>query len=471
MIAAKGLALAGGRYELDSRIAVGGMGEVWRGRDAWAQRTVAIKVLRPEYTGDESSLHRLRVEAHNAAMLSHPNIAKVHDYREEEGTGYLVLEYVSGQSLADLLADHMTLTPKVLVPILHQCAQGLFAAHEAGVVHRDVKPGNVLITPSGHVKLTDFGISVCRGQAALTATGKVMGTAHYLAPEQALGKPATPSGDMYALGIIAFECLVGSRPFSAGADVDIALAQVRQPPPPLPDWVDPPLRDLIDRLLLKDPALRPASCAELAHELAALPGLATTPAPVTAPITAGVIKAAALTSGSTDAIDEGEEVQPVLAPVVGAFNPTDPSLGLPATATGGRPAFGARLHLPDPVEGGDRGNADSPRVDGEEFALARAAIVHPDEAILTEPLPPETYSPPPRRRLGRGTADWWVLLAALLCIAAIVVGFLLSGGMNQTAALDFGNNPDTRSPAASHSTTGRGIMSLSSASGGHQAGE
>ncbi|MDR1295639.1 MAG: serine/threonine protein kinase [Bifidobacteriaceae bacterium] len=284
MIVSSGLKLADGRYEFGSLIAVGGMGEVWRGEDMWASRTVAIKVLRPEFTGDEASLHRLRTEAHNAAMLNHPNIARVYDYREEEGTGYLVLEYVPGQSLADVLAAQSTMPAHQLIDILHQCAEGLFAAHRAGVVHRDVKPGNILLGPNGTVKLTDFGISVCLGQAALTATGKVMGTAQYLAPEQALGKPATPAGDMYALGIIAYECLAGTRPFNSGGDVDIALAQVRQPPPPLPSWVARPLRDLVVRLLAKDPAKRPATCGELAHILLRLRPAPDPASPETSPV-------------------------------------------------------------------------------------------------------------------------------------------------------------------------------------------
>ncbi|MDR3203051.1 MAG: serine/threonine protein kinase, partial [Bifidobacteriaceae bacterium] len=168
MIVAEGAVLAGGRYELISLIAVGGMGEVWRGHDVWAGRPVAVKVLRQEFTGDVSSLHRLRIEAHNAAMLSHPNIAKVFDYREEDGTGYLVLEHVPGESLADVLAARVTIPALRLIPILRQAAQGLFAAHQAGVIHRDVKPGNILLTPTDQVKLTDFGISVSLGQAALT---------------------------------------------------------------------------------------------------------------------------------------------------------------------------------------------------------------------------------------------------------------------------------------------------------------
>ncbi|MDR0366877.1 MAG: protein kinase [Bifidobacteriaceae bacterium] len=264
MIAESGLELAEGRYRLVSRIAVGGMGEVWRAHNVLADEPIAIKVLRSEFTGDAISLKRLRIEARNASLLHHPNITRVLDYREIEGTGYLVMEYVDGQSLADVLAIHTTIAPLRLLPILIQASLGLHAAHSAGVVHRDVKPGNILLGPSDHVKLTDFGISVAHGQLALTDAGKVMGTAQYLAPEQALGNPATPAGDLYSLGVIAYEALVGHRPFRGSNYVAIALAQVNEQPPPLPGSVERSLASLVMRLLEKDPGARPADGAELA---------------------------------------------------------------------------------------------------------------------------------------------------------------------------------------------------------------
>ncbi|MDR1442407.1 MAG: protein kinase [Bifidobacteriaceae bacterium] len=264
MIAQSGLTLADGRYRLVSRIAVGGMGEVWRAHDTHTDMPVAVKVLRSEFTGDQTSLQRLRIEAQNASSLNHPNITTVHDYREYEGTGYLVMEYVDGQSLADVLAAHATIAPLRLLPILIQASLGLHAAHSAGVVHRDVKPGNILLGPSDHVKLTDFGISVAQGQLALTDTGKVMGTAQYLAPEQALGNPATPAGDLYSLGVIAYEALAGRRPFRGANYVAIALAQVNDDPPPLPSSVEGSLAALVMQLLDKDPAYRPPTGAQLA---------------------------------------------------------------------------------------------------------------------------------------------------------------------------------------------------------------
>jgi serine/threonine-protein kinase len=397
VIVSSGLKLAEGRYEFGSLIAVGGMGEVWRGQDTWTSRTVAIKVLRPEFTGDEGSLHRLRTEAHNASMLNHPNIARVYDYREEEGTGYLVLEFVPGQSLADVLAMQTTVTASQLIDILHQCAEGLFAAHRAGVVHRDVKPGNILLGPSGRVKLTDFGISVCLGQAALTATGKVMGTAQYLAPEQALGKPATPAGDMYALGIIAYECLVGSRPFNTGGDVDIALAQVRQPPPPLPTWVDPPLRDLVLRLLSKDPAKRPSTCGELAHLLLQLKPTIGADSPETSPVPLTILipesEQDALTLGSAP----GAGPEPSSTETVAVAPPTDAAPSRPAATPA--PTPGTALPTGPPAHGSPpaAGGPPTPAGAAVDDAVPAAEVAAPaaPAADQAPAVPPDGPAGPP----------------------------------------------------------------------------
>jgi len=256
--------LLGGRYRTVRPIAVGGMGEVWEGLDESLGRPVAIKALRPEFAGESTLLARFRVEARNSAALSHPNIAPLFDYGEDTGTAYLVMELVPGQPLSDILEDERVLTPQRLLPILSQTARGLHYAHQMGVVHRDVKPGNLLVEPSGRVRITDFGVSQAINQTPMTATGMVMGTAQYLSPEQAVGKPATRLSDLYALGIIAYEALVGHRPFTGASPVDIAIAQVNDPVPPLPSSVEPRLASLVMRLLDKDPARRPQSGDELA---------------------------------------------------------------------------------------------------------------------------------------------------------------------------------------------------------------
>ncbi len=267
-----GLAL-GDRYRLVRRLAVGGMGEVWIADDDALGREVAVKVLREEYTGQEDFLKRLRTEARNSAALSHPNIAQMYDYGEQEGTGYLVMELVLGEPLADLLERDPVLAPRRLLPILAQTARGLHHAHQAGVVHRDVKPGNILIEHPGRsaahaaVKITDFGVSLAANQMPMTATGMVMGTAQYLSPEQAVGQAATPLSDVYALGVVAYEATAGKRPFTGNTPVDIAVAHVNNAVPPLPTTVHPSLSALIMRLLEKDPAKRPVSAGALADEV------------------------------------------------------------------------------------------------------------------------------------------------------------------------------------------------------------
>lgn len=255
----------GGRYRLIELIAVGGMGEVWVALDEHLGRRVAAKVLRPEFVGDEAFLERLRAEARNSAGISHQNVAAMYDYGEENGSGFLIMELIVGEPLSELLAREGTLDAVQVLPILAQTARGLHTAHMAGVVHRDVKPANLLITPDGYVKITDFGIAIGANQAPMTAAGMVMGTAQYLPPEQAMGKAATGLGDIYALGIIGYEALVGHRPFTGKTMVDIAFAHVNQKVPPMPEHIDPRVRRIIMSMLAKDPEDRPRSAASLAR--------------------------------------------------------------------------------------------------------------------------------------------------------------------------------------------------------------
>jgi uncharacterized membrane protein YgcG len=253
----------GDRYELHQLIAAGGMGQVWRGFDIALHRLVAVKVLRSEYTGDPTFVARFRVEAQHAASLSHPNIAAVFDYGEEiaqDGTGetlaYLVMELVEGEPLSTLLAREGPLGTTTTLSLLRQTAFGLGEAHRAGMVHRDVKPGNILVRPDGSVKITDFGIAWSARSVALTRTGQVIGTPQYLSPEQAEGRLATPASDVYGLGLIGYECLTGHPAFDGDNAVTIALKQVRQEPEPLPGTLPPGVRQLIARAVVKDPAAR-----------------------------------------------------------------------------------------------------------------------------------------------------------------------------------------------------------------------
>lgn len=260
----------GNRYKLVDRIAIGGMGEVWRAHDEVILRDVAIKILKPEFMGDPGFLERFRVEARHAARVDHEGIADVYDYGEGSGSAYLVMELVSGDSLARIIEKRIRLSDVEVLSIIEQTARALHAAHEDGLVHRDVKPGNLLITPNGKVKITDFGIARVADQVALTATGQVMGTVQYLAPEQATGKPATPSTDIYSLGVVAYEALTGKRPFTGESQMVIAMAQINDKPPAMGDDIDKRVQDLVLACLAKKPTQRPGSALDLSNRAKAL---------------------------------------------------------------------------------------------------------------------------------------------------------------------------------------------------------
>lgn len=266
--------LYGGRYRLISRIAIGGMGEVWKAHDPIILRDVAIKILKPEYMGDPGFLERFRTEAKHAARVNHEGIANVYDYGEDAGSAFLVMELVPGDSLAKILEQRKFLPELEVLDIVAQTARALYAAHQEGLVHRDVKPGNLLITPEGQVKITDFGIARVADQVSLTATGQVMGTVQYLAPEQATGKPATPSTDIYSLGIVAYEALAGKRPFTGENQMTIAMSQIKDTPPPLSEDLDPAVVELIMSCLAKKAVMRPATALELAQRAEKISGKA-----------------------------------------------------------------------------------------------------------------------------------------------------------------------------------------------------
>ena len=310
----------GGRYELQSRIAIGGMGEVWQATDLVIGRLVAIKILKDEYLGDPGFLERFRAEARHAALVNHEGIANVYDYGEEEGSAYLVMELVPGEPLSTVIEREKTLSIDKVLDIMAQTAAALQAAHSAGLVHRDIKPGNMLITPEGRVKITDFGIARIADQVPLTATGQVMGTVQYLSPEQASGHPASPSTDIYSLGIVAYECLAGKRPFTGESQVAIAMAQINEEPPPLPDTVAEPVRNLVYSCIAKKPADRPASAANLARAAqalrrgdlqgaaAAVPGVLGTS---TAPLDATTVMPRTAATGATTVLTIPDAPEPV----------------------------------------------------------------------------------------------------------------------------------------------------------------
>lgn len=276
--------LYGDRYRLVKRIATGGMGEVWQAQDEVILRQVAIKILKQQYMGDPDFVERFRTEAKHAAMINHDGIANVYDYGEDDGSAYLVMELVPGESLSSILEREKTLPEQQVISIIAQTALALDAAHREGLVHRDIKPGNLLISPDGQVKITDFGIARVANQVSLTQTGQVMGTVQYLAPEQATGKPASASGDIYSLGIVAFEALAGKRPFKGETQMAIAMAQINETPPPLPEHVDAKLQKLIMDCMAKKPDQRPSSALALAARAEALLSNALGPIPINAVI-------------------------------------------------------------------------------------------------------------------------------------------------------------------------------------------
>ncbi len=270
------------RYRLGRRIAVGGMGEVWEAQDSRLDRTVAVKILKAELSGDPEFLHRFRQEARTAGSLNNSGITAVHDYGETttervtaNGTiqvpvAYLVMELVRGEPLAQILAVHGRLGVDYTLDILEQCGHALEAAHERGLVHRDVKPGNILVTPTNQVKITDFGIAKAVDAAPVTRSGMVMGTAHYIAPEQAGGGDAGPASDVYSLGVVGYECLAGRRPYLSENAVTVAMMHIRDPLPPLPGDVPPVVRQLIEATLAKDPRERYATGGEFARAVGAV---------------------------------------------------------------------------------------------------------------------------------------------------------------------------------------------------------
>ena len=254
----------GGRYELGVRIAAGGMADVWSGTDRVLQRLVAIKVMRPDTGHEELFALRFRDEAVHSAALLHTNIATVFDYGEDDGLAFLVMELVKGEPLSVVLKQRGPLDPAEVRSILGQAALALGVAHEARVVHRDVKPANILLRPDGLVKLTDFGIARALDSAGHTRAGEMLGTPVYISPEQALGEPATGASDLYALGVVAHEMLSGRKPFDKGTPVATALSHVREQPPPLPDGVPDDLASLITDCLAKNPADRPENARAVA---------------------------------------------------------------------------------------------------------------------------------------------------------------------------------------------------------------
>jgi predicted Ser/Thr protein kinase len=259
-----------GRYELEELVGSGGMSSVYRAKDRLLERHVALKILHETYGADESTVERFRREARAVAQLSHPNIVTVIDRGEDEGRQFIVFEYVHGENLKQLLERSGRLPIRRALELAIEIGRGLGFAHEAGVVHRDVKPQNVLLNGDGKAKVTDFGIARSRDADSVTLTGTVMGTSNYISPEQASGLPVDASTDVYALGVVLFELLTGRVPFIGESFVAIATQHVNEAPPSVLELrPEAPVRvaNAVDRALAKDPADRFASMGDFVAEL------------------------------------------------------------------------------------------------------------------------------------------------------------------------------------------------------------
>ena len=259
------------RYHLEERIAAGGMGSVWAAQDERLGRRVAVKMLKDDLAGDPRFVERFRREARAVAALGHPNIANVFDYGEDHGKHFIVMELVEGRDLARLLREEGPMNAGRAVRIAAQACEALGHAHLAGVIHRDVKPGNVMVGDDDRVKVTDFGIARAQGDSSLTATGSVLGTSHYLSPEQAAGGSIGPPSDVYSMGCVLYEMLTGAVPFTGDSPVGIAMRHVSEEvpaPSSLAPDVPPAVDDVVAKATAKDPKDRFADGRDMAAALA-----------------------------------------------------------------------------------------------------------------------------------------------------------------------------------------------------------
>jgi eukaryotic-like serine/threonine-protein kinase len=428
--------LLGDRYRLDRRIAIGGMGEVWRAEDIVLSRTVAVKVLKSELTQERTFLERFRTEARTTASLQANGIANVFDYGEvatgdDIPVAYLVMEYVDGEPLSAQLARDGRLPAARVLEIIRHAALALAEAHRVGMVHRDVKPGNLLVRRSdGAVKITDFGIARAADAVPLTQNGMVVGTAQYFSPEQAEGRVVGPPSDVYSLGVVAYECLAGRLPFLADSPVTVAMMQIRDVPPALPPDVPGPVQALVMRILAKDPRQRFADGAELAEAVRAVqegrpipsprPFPTPPPAPQPGPAQPGPAQPGLAQPGQPGLAQPG---QPGLAQP----GPSQPGTAPPGRAHSG-PYGGSQFAAQSGAAGlGGPGSQPHPNPDG--VGGTNPALAHPQWT----PTPPAGWTAPPgevppRRATRR---PLWIALALLLALILAGIATVLmseSGG-------------------------------------------
>ena len=452
------------RYLLERRIAVGGMGEVWEASDTRLGRGVAVKVLRPELGDDPEFLHRFRIEARTVASLDNPGIAAVHDYGEDEApngrrTAYLVMELVRGEPLSTIIARGPIDADETL-RLIEDAAWALQAAHERGFVHRDVKPGNILVRTDGVVKLTDFGIAKAADAVPVTRSGMVMGTAHYIAPEQASGAEAGPASDVYSLGIVGYECLAGQRPFRADSAVAVAMMQVREAPPPLPSSIPAGARELIEAALVKDPAKRYGTGGEFALAVAAvrrgepLPPVGSVTGAFAPPRTPSTPSRAAPKTPPRSAPFPAPPSSPLSAPIPARSTPPRQARPVPAAPKPAAPRSAPRAPRPAPAPA-RRPGPDTPNHRRPQSAPARHTAKAPPASRASS----QSFQLQPKSS-GRTLL---LVLFVLLTIAAVAVGVLLfRGGLPPIGAV----NPTPQGAGAGTVTGQEGIPGSSAVPGG-----
>ena len=417
----EGLTVFNGRYELLRRIARGGMADVYLARDASLDRQVAVKVLFPEFANDPSFVERFRREAKAAANLNHPNIVGIYDWGQEQGTYYIVMEYVVGRSMADVMRSTGRLSPDRAAEIASDVAEALSSAHNAGLVHRDIKLGNIIVSDDGQVKVADFGIATALARRTgdnLTHIGSVMGTATYFSPEQAQGKALDGRSDLYSLGVVLYEMIVGKPPFTADTSTAVAVKHVQErplAPSLLGVSIVESLEAIILKLLAKNPANRYPKAEDLRGDLQRyLAGAHSIPA----------------RTGQSPRVPTGQS---------------------PRVGTGERPATGSQVP-PAPVTGRPRTGpvATAPPPRGGPPTGPRAQV---PAAPGPGPGPPPQYVPPAYYYEEVHRSDGWkraVLMFLGLLVLLVALGFL---GWTFYDSLGLGDSNGPAEPTTPDSAT------------------
>jgi eukaryotic-like serine/threonine-protein kinase len=442
--------LLGDRYRLDDRIAAGGMGEVWQATDTVLGRDVAVKTLKGDRATDPGFQNRFRHEARAMALLHHPGVADVYDYGQtDEGSdAYIVMARVVGEPLNQMIADRGRLTPVETLSIVAQAARALEAAHQAGIVHRDVKPSNLIVQPDGTVVLVDFGVARSAESAALTGAKEVVGTALYIAPEQVSKRTTGPPADVYALGAVAYHCLTGNPPFPGDNPVAVAMQHLQDPPPELPRDIPEPVRLLVSTALVKDPAQRFSSAAAMADAADAARHLLVGPSDSTA-VLAAAVDSTRLATATALGVDQ-------------AFEP-----GTPAAAPDGR-RFARGVASGRAQGTGDLANGRPPSTgdlaDGRTAGAAGAATVPvsrpptaPGSTSILPAADPAAAPPSPNvdpnssRNLSRRGRTLLIVAALVIVLLAVlaVIAFANSGaGGDKNAPTPASSAPASPKPSA-----------------------